>query len=267
MKAGKLNIQGGKNINVAKRKVASARGFMFNQHNVNISREGLKNLQQRLGITTLSADAIGTKTAIAINAIGKNVINTADELVIVCAVTGVKQSVVASDLVSSTDTSISINSSVLYFAAGDYVMFEEDFLNYYIRGGTITSRTILSNAQYRALNTTPITLATGATGLVLIPVNLVIIAVGYSSDKEDNRHDLYCGHSPTNSTLAAQYWDSIRNFNYRVMSDSTWNMTGDTGMIQPASIRTLDIKLYSSGDYESADFSLKVYLTYRIDSD
>ena len=45
MKAGKLNIQGGKNINVAKRKVASARGFMFNQHNVNISREGLRNLQ------------------------------------------------------------------------------------------------------------------------------------------------------------------------------------------------------------------------------
>ncbi len=89
MKAGKLNIQGGKNINVAKRKVASARGFMFNQHNVNISREGLRNLQQRLCITETTADITGTVTSIGINTTGYDIIKNLDKLIIVNPVTGV----------------------------------------------------------------------------------------------------------------------------------------------------------------------------------
>ena len=138
MKGGKLNIQGGKNINVAKRKVANARSFMFNQHNVNISREGLRNLQQRICITETSADITGTVTSVGIVAAAKDIIKNGDKLIIVNPVTGVGSDVVARADVKSTDTQITVSSVVLYAPKGSFVMYQEEWLNYFIRGGTIT---------------------------------------------------------------------------------------------------------------------------------
>ena len=265
MKGGKLNIQGGKNINVAKRKVANARSFMFNQHNVNISREGLRNLQQRICITETSADITGTVTSVGIVAAAKDIIKNGDKLIIVNPVTGVGSDVVARADVKSTDTQITVSSVVLYAPKGSFVMYQEEWLNYFIRGGTITYKTTILNSAYKTLNTSPITLITGVSDLVMIPVNLLIITDGYSWDDEGNNKTLYCGHGT--STSAANFWDSIASFNYRERANTTWNMTGDTGKIFPSSVSGEPIKLYSSGDFESDDFTLKVYLTYRIDSE
>lgn len=44
-------------------------------------------------------------------------------------------------------------------------------------------------------------------------------------------------------------------------------MTGDTGKIFGSSVSGQPIKLYSDGSFESDNFSLTVYLTYRIDSE
>ena len=264
MKAGKLNIQGGKNINVAKRKVAKAKSFMFNQHNVNISREGLKNLQQRLCITETTTNIAGTVTSIGINTTGFDIIKNADKLIIVNPVTGVGTDVNVTADVKGSDSSISVASVVLYAPAGSFVMFQEEFLNYFVRGGTITYKTTILNAAYKTLNTSPVTLVTGASGLVLIPVNLLIRTTDFSSDREDNSFTLYCGHGT--STVKGRYWDSISRFNYRFLGDSTWNMRGTTGAIEALNIDGKSIKLYSNGDFESSDFNLVVYLTYRIDS-
>tara|TARA_R100001463_G_scaffold74997_2_gene129040 strand:+ start:7173 stop:7973 length:801 start_codon:yes stop_codon:yes gene_type:complete len=265
MKIGKLNLQGGKNINVAKRKVASAKGFMFNQHNVNISREGIRNLQQRICITETTANIVNaTTTAIGINAIGNDVIKKNDRLVIVNPITGVATNIVVTADVKSSDTSISINTTAISSPLGSFIMYQEEFLNYYVRGGTITKKTTIANAAYKTLNTSPITLVTGVTGMVMIPVNLVIITNGYLSDDEGNNNYLYCGHGTTST--AGRFWDTIRSFNYRVRSNSTWNMTGDTGQIMNDSISGDGINLYSDADFESDEFALTVYLTYRIDS-
>jgi len=265
MKAGKLNIQGGKNINVAKRKVANARSAIFNQHNVNVVRSGIRELQQRVAITELSASVSGTVTSLSINVTSFDIIKANDKLILVHPVTGVASDIQATEDVKATDTSISIASVTLYSPSGSFIMFQEEFLNYFVRGGTITYKTTIANADYKTLNTSPVTLVAGQTGLVMIPVNLLIITSGYSSDEENNDRYLYCGHST--STLGGRYWDSIRSFNYRVRSNSTWNMTGDTGVIHQDSIKGEGINLYAGGSFESDDFSLLVYLTYRIDSD
>lgn len=264
MKAGKLNLQGGKNINVAKRKVATAKGYMFNQHNVNVSREGLRNLQQRLTITETTSNISGTITSIGINTTGFDIIKNGDKLIIVNPVTGVGVDVNVTADVKGSDNLIAVASVVLYAPAGSFVMFQEEFLNYFVRGGTITYKTTISNADYKTLNTSPVTLVTGSTGLVMIPVNLLIITDGYSTDDEGNSVTLFCGHGT--STSAGQYWDNILAFNFRLRNNSTWNMTGDTGKIYNTSISGQGINLYSSGAFESDDFTLKVYLTYRIDS-
>ncbi len=264
MKGGKLNIQGGKNINVANKKVATARSSMFNQHNVNVSREGLKNLQQRLCITELSASVSGTVTSLSINVTSFDVIKANDKLIVVDPVTGFASDIQATADVKATDTTISIASVTLFYPREAFIMFQEEYLNYFVRGGTITYKTTILNAAYKTLNTSPVTLVAGQVGLVMIPVNLLIITGGYSSDDEGNDKYLYCGHGTT--ALSGKFWDSIRSFNYRVRSNSTWNMTGDTGQIMDDSIAGDGINLYSSGDFESDDFSLTVYLTYRIDS-
>ena len=264
MTKSKLNIAGGKLFNKTQVKLNRFKGFMGNQNNANAARAGIVNKQQRLSITTLSADAIGTKTAIAINAIGRNIIKNNDKLCVVCPYTGSNIDITVSSDVSSTGTSIPITSADLYCPSGSYIMYQEDFLNYYIRGGTITQQTTIANADYKTLFTSPITLVAGITNMVMIPINLLIITDGYSSDDENNNKNLYCGHG-TSITLE-RYWGRIPSFNYRERSNTTWNMTGDTGMIMNDSISGDGINLYSNGDFESDDFSLKVYLTYRVDS-
>ena len=131
MKAGKLNLQGGKNINVAKRKVARAKGYMFNQHNVNVSREGLRNLQQRLTITETTSNISGTITSIGINTTGFDIIKNGDKLIIVNPVTGVGVDVNVTADVKGSDSLIAVASVVLYAPAGSFVMFQEEFLNYF----------------------------------------------------------------------------------------------------------------------------------------
>ena len=266
MKGGKFNIQGGKIVNQSQAEIKKNQGFMYNQHNANISRLGLRQLQQRICITETTADIVNaTTTAISINAIGNDVIKKNDRLVIVNPVTGIATDIVASADVKSSDTSISINTTVIYAPTGSFIMYQEEFLNYYVRGGTITKKITILNAAYKTLNTSPITLVTGVTGMVMIPVNLLIITNGYSSDDEGNDKYLYCGHGTTST--AGRFWDAIRSFNYRVRSNSTWNMTGDTGQIMNDTISGDGINLYSSGDFESDEFALTVYLTYRIDSE
>ena len=262
MKGGKLNIQGGKNF--AKTKVANSRSNMFNQHNVNVVRSGIRNLQQRIAITETTADITSTVTSMGISAVGFNVIKKNDRLIVVNPITGVGADVTASADVKPTDTTISINSVTLFAPSGSYVMFQEEWMNYFIRGGTITSKTIILNAAYKTLSSSPITLVSGVSGIVLIPVNLLIITDGYSSDDEGNNKTLYCGHGTT--ATPKRLWDSIGSFNYRERSNTTWNMTGDTGMIMNDSVAGDGINLYSSGDFESNEFTLTVYLTYRIDS-
>lgn len=260
----KLNIGGGKLFNRSQGKLSSFKGFMGNQNNSNVARTGLRNLQQRLTITETSADIIGTVTAIGINTTGFDIIKNGDKLIIVNPVTGVGTDVNVTADVKGSDSLIAVASVVLYAPAGSFVMFQEEFLNYFVRGGTITYKTTIANADYKTLNTSPVTLVTGASGLVMIPVNLLIITDGYSTDDESNSRTLFCGHGT--GTTAGTYWDNILAFNYRLRNNSTWNMTGDTGKIYNSSIAGQGINLYSSGSFESDDFTLKVYLTYRIDS-
>lgn len=260
----KLNIGGGKLFNRSQGKLSSFKGFMGNQNNANVTRTGLRNLQQRLTITETSADIAGTVTSIAINTTGFAIIKNADKLIIVNPVTGVGTDVNVTADVKGSDVSISVASVVIYAPAGSFVMFQEEFLNYFVRGGTITTKKLISNADYKTLNTSPVTLVTGVTGLVMIPVNLLIITDSYSTDDESNNIILYCGHGT--STTAGQYWDNILSFNYRLRKNTTWNMTGDTGKIYDSSIAGQAINLYSNLAFESDDFTLKVYLTYRIDS-
>ena len=264
MKGGKFNIQGGKIFNKSQGEIKKNQGFMYNQHNANISRLGLRLLQQRLCITETTADIAGTVTSIGINATSFDIIKNADKLIVVNPVSGVGIDVDVTADVKGTDNSIAVASVVMYAPAGSFVMFREEFMNYFIRGGTITYKTTIANADYKTLFSSPVTLVAGATGLVMIPVNLLIITDGYSSDDEGNNKTLYCGHGT--STTAGRFWDSISSFNYRERANTTWNMTGDTGKIFASSISGEPIKLYSNGDFESDEFILKVYLTYRIDS-
>lgn len=266
MKGGKLNIQGGKIFNTSQADIKKNQGFMFNQHSNNVTRLGLKQLQQRLAITETTADIVNaTTTSIPINATVNDIIKTKDKLLIVNPVTGVATSITASSDVKGTDTTISIVSATIYAPTGSFIMFSEDWLNYFVRGGTITVKTLINNANYKTLNTSPVTLVSAITGLVMIPVNLLIITSGYVNDDEGNNRTLYCGHGTTQGT--GTFWDSIRSFNYRERSNSTWNMTGDTGKIFGSSVSGQPIKLYSDGSFESDNFSLTVYLTYRIDSE
>ena len=266
MKGGKLNIQGGKIFNTSQADIKKNQGFMFNQHSNNVTRLGLKQLQQRLAITETSSDIIASTTSsIPINTVGYDIIKNRDRLVIVNPVTGVSTDINVLADVKSGDTAITIVSTTIYAPAGSFIMFKEDWLNNFIRGGTLTVKKTITNAEYKTLNTSPVTLVSGISGVVLIPVNLLIITSGYVNDDEGNSRYLYCGHSTTTGT--GTYWDSIRNFNYRERSNSTWNMTGDTGKIFGSSVSGQPIKLYSNGSFESDDFSLTVYLTYRFDSE
>ena len=264
MKGGKLNLQGNKIVNRSQAEIKKNQGFMYNQHNFNVTRLGLKQLQQRLAITETTSDITGTVTSIGINTTGFDIIKNADKLIIVNPVTGVGIDVNVTADVKGSDSLISVASVVLIAPAGSFVMFQEEFLNYFVRGGTITYKTTIANADYKTLNTSPVTLITGASGLVLIPVNLLIRTTDFSSDREDNSFNLYCGHGT--STVSGRYWDSISRFNYRTLGNSTWNMSGKTGSIEALDIDGKSIKLYSNGNFESSDFGLKVYLTYRIDS-
>lgn len=266
MKGGKLNIQGGKIFNTSQADIKKNQGFMFNQHSNNVTRLGLKQLQQRLAITETTADIVNaTTTSIPINATVFDIIKTKDKLLIVNPVTGVATSITASADVKSTDTTLSILSATIYAPTGSFIMFSDDWLNRFVRGGTITVKTLINNTDYKALALSPVTLVSGITGLVMIPVNLLIITSGYVNDDEGNNRTLYCGHSTT--TGSGTYWDSIRSFNYRERNNSTWNMTGDTGKIFGSSVSGQPINLYADGSFESDDFSLTVYLTYRIDSE
>ena len=264
MKGGKLNLQGNKIVNRSQAEIKKNQGFMYNQHNFNVTRLGLKQLQQRLAITETTSDITGTVTAIGINTTGFDIIKNADKLIIVNPVTGIGTDVNVTADVKGSDVLIAVASVVLIAPAGSFVMFQEEFLNYFVRGGTITYKTTIANADYKTLNTSPVTLVTGASGLVMIPVNLLIITDGYSTDDESNSRTLFCGHGT--GTTAGGYWDNILAFNYRLRNNSTWNMTGDTAKIYNSSIAGQGINLYSSGSFESDDFTLKVYLTYRIDS-
>ena len=266
MKGGKLNIQGGKIFNTSQADIKKNQGFMFNQHSNNVTRLGLKQLQQRLAITETTSDIVNaTTTSIPINSTGFDIIKSLDRLVIVNPVTGVATNISPSADVKSTESTMSISSTPIYSPSGSFIMFSEHFFNYFVRGGTITVKTLINNANYKTLNTSPTTLVAGVTGQVMIPVNLLIITSGYVNDDEGNNRTLYCGHGTTQGT--GTFWDSIRSFNYRERSNSTWNMTGDTGKIFGSSVSGQPIKLYSDGSFESDDFSLTVYLTYRIDSE
>ena len=262
----KLNLQKGRSYNQSQKELNKSTSDLFNQHNLNVTRLGLKQLQQRLSITETTADVVNASTtSISINTTGFDIIKNKDRLVIVNPVTGVATNISPTADVKGTDTTMSISSAIIYAPSGSFIMFSDDFLNYFIRGGTITVKTIISNANYKILNTSPTTLVSGVTGQVMIPVNLLIITSGYVNDDEGNNRTLYCGHGTTTGT--GTYWDSIRSFNYRERSNSSWNMTGDTGKIFGSSVSGQPIKLYSDGSFESDDFSLTVYLTYRIDSE
>ena len=83
MKGGKLNLQKGRSYNQSQKELNKSTSNTFNQHNVNATRLGLKQLQQRLAITTTSADITGTVTSIGIVATGFATIKRNDELLIV----------------------------------------------------------------------------------------------------------------------------------------------------------------------------------------
>lgn len=269
MKGGKLNIQGGKIFNTSQADIKKNQGFMFNQHSNNVTRLGLKQLQQRLSITETTSDIIAsTTTSIPINATVSDIIKTKDKLLIVNPVTGVATSITASSDVKGTDTTLSIVSSTIYAPTGSFIMFSEDWLNYFVRGGTITLKHTILNSAYKTLDSSPVTLVSGSPGLVMIPIGLTIITDGYVNDDEGNNRTLYLGHSTT--TTSGTFWDKLTSFNYRQRNNSTWAMLGEkhsSGKIFNSSISGQPIKLYSSGSFESDDFSLIVYLTYRIDSE
>tara|TARA_B100001094_G_scaffold90714_1_gene86751 strand:- start:2373 stop:3173 length:801 start_codon:yes stop_codon:yes gene_type:complete len=265
MKGGKLNLQKGRSYNQSQKELNKSTSNTFNQHNVNATRLGLKQLQQRLAITTTSADITGTVTSIGIVATGFATIKRNDELLIVNPVTGASSEVKTDNDVKITDNYISVLSVTLYAPSGSFILFKQSFLNYFIRGGTITYKTTILNAAYKTLGTTPVQLVAGVAGMVMIPINLLIIVGGHVAIRETNNRTLYCAHGT--SGAPRNYWDSIRGFNFGMRSNSTWNMRGISGCIfETASVKDLGINLFASGDFANNDYSLNVYLTYRIDS-
>lgn len=258
-------MQGGKIVNKSQSEIKKQQEFMYNQHNFNVTKLGLKQLQQRLSITTTSADITGTVTSIGIVATSFATIKNNDKLLIVNPVTGASSELTVTNDVKGTDNYISVSSISLYAPSGSFILFKQSFLNYFIRGGTITYKTTILNAAYQSLGTTPIQLVSGVAGMVMIPINLLIITGGHVNNAEVNSRTLYCSHGT--SGAPRNYWDSINGFNHRMRNNSTWNMRGDSGCIfETNSVKDLGINLFASGDFQSTDYLLNVYLTYRIDS-
>lgn len=180
---------------------------------------------------------------------------------------------------SSTILSITSTSFIKgrdTFRDGAFIIFDNKVVTERISNAPQLKRFDLTNSAYRALNSTPLTLLTGETGKLHIPLNVTIILThgGIGAD-EMTSADLYVGHSAT-STIAGNYWASMDRAFYRARNHRLFQLSPgiygagastDFSRIATKSVfndgRGRDLKLYTTANFTSTTNTIKVILYYK----
>lgn len=260
-----VNFQGGKVIKKSQKNIFGGKADIYNQHQINVLRGGLKNNQDNLCITTTTAAASGTTTSLTVAAPTHATIRKGDKLIIVGKTNGGSQTITAAISLSGTDTTLHISSvSLAPFEAGSYIMFNNQDLNRRIAGGLFLSIVDLDNAAYQALGTTEQTLVSADANSYIFPVQIWIEVNGYVSSGETVNKNLYIRYNGGDST---NYLGTISSFNRGGRADSTWivPLTGTSShKIQSGSVHGEALEIQASGDFASTDFTLRIFTQYQL---
>lgn len=258
-----VNFHGGKIYKKSQKTIFGGKEDIYHQHQVNVLRGGLQNNQNNHCITFSKVAVSGVTTSFTIEPTTYNTIRKGDSLLIVNKVNGASQEITASQSIDGTSTTLHIvSASLAPFETGSYIMWNNKKMNQRIAGGLLLDVEEISNLQYRALDTVPIPLITGSSNGYIFPVQVWIEVNDYNGTDEARRESLFLRYT---SGTSVKYLALIRNFNYRVNSNSMWifSLTGVGGNIQPSSIATETLFIESTGAFTNTDFTMKVFTQYQ----
>ena len=183
------------------------------------------------------------------------------------------------DLLDS-DTNLVITSTSFGFSdnfvAGSLIVPDFKKMTARVSNTPEFKRFDLTNSAYRALNSTPLTLLSGVSGKLHIPLNVTIIFThGGTGADEMTSADLYVGHNAT-STIIGNYWASIDRAFYRArnhqlfqLSPGIYGAGSSTNFSRIATKSTFndgrgrDLKLYTTANFTSTTNTIKVILYYK----
>jgi len=162
------------------------------------------------------------------------------------------------------------------FRDGAFIIFDNKVVTERISNAPQLKRFDLTNSAYKSLNSTPLTLLTGETGKLHIPLNVSIILVqGGAGADELTSADLYVGHSAT-STLRGNFWASIDRAFYRARNNQYYQLSpGIYGAGASTDFKNIplkstfndaigrDLKLYTTANFTSTANTIKVILYYK----
>jgi len=258
-----VNFHGGKIYKKSQKTIFGGKEDIYNQHQVNVLRGGLQNNQNNHCITFSKVAVSGVTTSFTIEPTTYNTIRKGDSLLIVNKVNGASQEITASQSIDGTSTTLHIvSTSLAPFETGSYIMWNNKILNQRIAGGLLLDVQEITNAQYRGLDSVPIPLITGNSNGYIFPVQVWVEVNDYNGIAEAIRADLFLRYA---SGSFSQPLASIRNFNYRINSNSMWifSLIGNGGKIQASSIATETLFLESTNAFLNLDFTMKVFTQYQ----
>ena len=177
----------------------------------------------------------------------------------------------------STDTSITITSTNFkrsdYYMAGSFIIANNQTTIERVSNAPEFKRFNLTNAEYKALQSSPYTLLAAETGKLHIPINCTIL-YNHGAD-EMTMSDIYIGHNATSSTIG-EYWASIADAFYRDRNSQLYQLSpgiygagssSDHANIPLKSNRNnavgLALKLYGATNFTSASSTITVLLYYK----
>ena len=172
-----------------------------------------------------------------------------------------------------TSTTISVNDNII---SGSLIVPDFKKMTARVSNTPEFKRFDLTNSAYRALNSTPLTLLSGVSGKLHIPLSVTILLNhgGVGAD-EMTSADLYVGHNAT-STIIGNYWASMDRAFYRARNDQYFQLSAgiygagsstDFSRIPTKSTfndaKGRDLKLYTTANFTSTSNTIKVFLYYK----
>ena len=179
---------------------------------------------------------------------------------------------------TATGTSITIASTTFkmsqMFSTGSYIIADNKQQIKRVSEGLQYKKYTLTNAEYKALNSTPYTLLDGTTDYINMPISCYIQYI-HGAD-EMTRGSLYIGHNAS-SVLIGDYWGSVGDLAYRARNNQLYQIGASTYSAEPTSRykntplksnsndgRASALKLYTSANFTSASSYIIVHLWYNI---
>jgi len=124
-----------------------------------------------------------------------------------------------------TITSTSFIKGTDMFRDGAFIIFDNKTLVERVSNSILYKKYTLTNAEYKALRTSPYTLLAAETNKIHLPISCYI-QYKHGAD-EMTRGSLYIGHNSPSTTLG-NYWGGIVDFVYRERNDLLYQIGAST---------------------------------------